>query len=340
MRLVAFSDLHIHNYRQFDKDGSRLENCLRVLDEVFEYAGANNIEHILFAGDMFDMQKQVPTIVMNKTIQRFDYLLGKYPKIRFMCISGNHDYGAKKLYDIDCDFLIQKDWTHTALYILFEALSEHKNFEFLDDLMNITKTGGIYIYGLPYYEFSEHYYKCLEDRITLGINSDNFNILLTHATVTGYEDINVKGSIDPFHEYFDKFDLILSGDIHKSRLFGDKFLMLGSPIHNKLDDFGEDKGFWDIEIKEDKTFELNFVSLNDKFPIFVKAFEGQDIPKKSLDKDYIVYYPAIINKPKNIDGNDEIEFNSIEDTHKLLRKYWQETDGKDNDLLRVGLDLL
>ena len=45
---IVFSDYHLHDYRQFNTDGKRLKNCIKVLYDIAEFANKNNIKYILF----------------------------------------------------------------------------------------------------------------------------------------------------------------------------------------------------------------------------------------------------------------------------------------------------
>lgn len=82
MEVVVFSDLHVHNYKNFDRNGSRLENCLKVLDDVFAFANGNDINTILFAGDIVDQQQAVPTVASNALMERLRLLFNKYRHLR------------------------------------------------------------------------------------------------------------------------------------------------------------------------------------------------------------------------------------------------------------------
>ena len=49
---LYFTDVHAHNYRQFDNSGSRLENCLDVIEYNYKFAHKNGIKVIMFGGDL------------------------------------------------------------------------------------------------------------------------------------------------------------------------------------------------------------------------------------------------------------------------------------------------
>ena len=52
-KVAIFSDLHIHNYGQFNDDSNvRLSNCLKVLNDIAEFCDSYGIDTVLFSGDL------------------------------------------------------------------------------------------------------------------------------------------------------------------------------------------------------------------------------------------------------------------------------------------------
>ena len=99
-KVAIFSDLHIHNYGQFNDDNNvRLSNCLKVLTDIAEFCDSYEIDTVLFSGDLYDTQKALLTVVVNETIDTFIRIAEKHPNLRFIAISGNHDHASKNLID-------------------------------------------------------------------------------------------------------------------------------------------------------------------------------------------------------------------------------------------------
>lgn len=322
-KFLAFADLHIHPYKQFDDKFNRLDLFLTVLNVLFKYANKNNIDYILFAGDLFHQHKQVPTIAVNATIDRFKLLFETYPHIKFIAVSGNHDYATKHLIDSPAV---------TSIYP-FKLLFPN-NFYLIDDSSYIVNTHDTVIYGVPYYEYKEEYYQTIDN---ICVDKDKTNILLTHATVLGYDF--VPGSIDTNHECFRKFDFCISGDIHKAKMFEPNFLMLGSPIQRDLSDYGDNKGFWMFSVDENKYFTREFKSLNSIFPIFVKKKVGSVLTEDD-EKNFIIYEDNAVSANKDDIDNDSVIYESSMSKYDLVKQYFVEFGNGDDFTLNVGLDLL
>lgn len=258
MKIIVFSDLHIHNYKKFDIDGSRLDNCLDVLYKIFKYADESNVKHIFFGGDLYDQQKSLPTIVVNRTIQTFIELFDFYPDIKFYAISGNHDHGSKNIDGNVIDSLVHLDYLFPQ-FILFNGSSFA-----LDDCI---------FHGIPYYSHSRDFKKALSD-----INTDEYrgNYLVIHQTPKHSNEM-IPHECDP--EDFLDFDFTFCGHIHKHELLTDKMVIIGSPLHRDLGDEGLDKGFIVFDT-DTNTFERQYLD----YPKFERAKIGE----QTSEENYVI----------------------------------------------------
>lgn len=98
MEFLLFSDFHGHNFKNYAKQvggyNSRLLDSIAALQEVIVYANRNNIEYILFGGDLFHTRESIWTSVFNSV---FNTIKEAFP-IKFIMIPGNHDYGDREGY--------------------------------------------------------------------------------------------------------------------------------------------------------------------------------------------------------------------------------------------------
>jgi DNA repair exonuclease SbcCD nuclease subunit len=83
--VLLFSDIHIHTHK---KRNDRLEDCLKVLQWVFDVAKENNVENILFGGDLFHDRVKIPIYTYHKT---FEVLKKNIDGHQLYLLYGNHD---------------------------------------------------------------------------------------------------------------------------------------------------------------------------------------------------------------------------------------------------------
>jgi len=96
MKVLIFSDIHIHPHK---KSVERLEDCIKVLDWVFETAESNGIQNIVFLGDLFHDRQKIDVLTYQKTFEIFEkHLLNK--KINLYLLLGNHDLWHNQKWDV------------------------------------------------------------------------------------------------------------------------------------------------------------------------------------------------------------------------------------------------
>lgn len=332
---IIFTDWHVHNYKMFDKNGSRLDNCVKVARIIFKYAHKNGINRILFGGDLFDKQQTIPTAVIDSVVETFAQLFETYPNIHFVAISGNHDHATKNLPDAPAI---------TALRFL--AISFPNNFflidndcyDICDENYRADSDGKEYyarVHGIPYYEHPEHYQEKLQEVAETKMIA-GANILLIHQTPKGIGHALIPHDTDPADELYSNFNMVFCGHIHARQELNPKFLVVGSPIHRDRADEGEDKGFYVFDIFNPA--DRKFVSLNKKFPVFHIA--ESELEASCYDqKDFVVLIPKIDHISQAEAAKTE-SFNTALKPEQLIENFWLETDGKDKDLLAVGLSFI
>ncbi len=93
MKYLVFSDLHAHNFSDCStlvREGvnSRLQDCLDTVSFVRETAMQNQVDAILFGGDLFHVGKKIDTPVFNETHAAIRALSEVAP---VHLLVGNHD---------------------------------------------------------------------------------------------------------------------------------------------------------------------------------------------------------------------------------------------------------
>ena len=311
---IAFSDLHIHNYKQFSN--TRLDNTILALRKIFETADKNGAKYILFEGDLYNQQVNIPVIVSDALKEEFLYLEKTYPNILFIAISGNHDQATKNTYE------------KSGITALTELDRLFKNFILIDnDTFAIGEN--IEIHGLPYYEYKEHFSKALDE---IEIYNDKINILLTHQTPT-FENSVIPVDIDIADERLQKFDLILNGHIHKHEVLSENFINVGSTIPRDKDDVGVEKGFLAINLENPK--EYIFKSLSNDFPQVLIKEEGEELTDWEKEQ-YIMWQAKLVQ-----DDTITLDVNKFESTlsNKVLLANYLEAIGE-SKRLEIGKKFL
>lgn len=325
MEVVVFSDLHVHNYKNFDRNGSRLENCLKVLDDVFAFANGNDINTILFAGDIVDQQQAVPTVASNALMERLRLLFNKYPDISVIAITGNHDQGSKSVAgNAGVSYLVQ-------LEVAFP-----ENFRRVDDDSIHTVEDGFFVHGVPYYQHPEHFKQMLAERSKAAkeTNGDYTHVLMIHQTPSGLGNPNIPIDTEVTDELYDAFDLVLCGHIHKPMKITDKFYLVGNPLHRDLGDEGDEKGFWVFDTA-DPVGTMEFVSRKGRYPEFKRVRGAEAAGNES---DYVI---PVMDAVELSDGEVETvkEFNAGLGAEELMANYCKQMS-MGEETLKVGLKFI
>lgn len=326
MKAILFSDLHIHDYKQFNSDHKRLENCLQVLRDVAKAAHDNDIDTILFVGDLYDTQRALLTRVVNRTVETFVELFKTYPDLYWFGITGNHDQSEKSLYKGVETIPAESALQHIA------DISEGRFIICDQKVVNIYDE--ILLAGLPYYEYKEHYEEALKDITKERPDSKLKRYLMIHQTpIDPTGNPMIKTEADPQDEIYGNYDYVFCGHIHQRKQLNDKFLIVGSPIHRDLGDEGEKKGYLIFDFDTD---EYEFVYL-DAYPEYKQVYrkdheEGRD------GGDYVVVKPdpEVISSSMANAENFSVDLSQ----EALVENYWKEVEGTDRKILEAGLKCL
>ena len=330
-KVIIFSDLHIHDYQNFNKDGQRLTNCLRVLEDLFEFANKYGINTILFGGDLFDTPKVLLTSVMNESVKTFIKLFETYPDIKFYAITGNHDQNRKNLIDRPADA------SNQYLASIFPD-----NFILFDN-KSISLGDDIYISGIPYYEHPEHYSQCLDatlERLNTRdrkLGGEYKDYLFIHQTPHGLGNEMIPTDTNPKDERYKRFEHVFCGHIHARQDLTDHFTVIGSPIHRDMGDVGENKGFIVMNLAKPENG-YKFFELKD-YPKFQQRFDDEEEFENEEDN-FVIVKPKVLHVITNSDAPEVEKFNTSLENAELLRNYWEAVDGKNEELLEIGLSFI
>lgn len=208
---------------------------------------------VIISGDIFD--KYIAPIF---AINLFNKILTKVSNdlhIPICIISGNHD--SPERICLASDILRQNGiYIATNISDIFSPVELNLNGEHVS------------IFLLPYFNLQtarsflknenvnsiEDAYRHILDSLKPNINKNRFNILVTHAFVTGctcdksQTSLQVGGSDEVGAEVFSDFDYVALGHLHSSQKAGKNGRYSGSPLHYSFDEPNKIKSFNLIEI--------------------------------------------------------------------------------------------
>ena len=218
MKALVFSDLHIHKHKdRID----RLQDCLDVLNWVFDTALEKGCENIFFLGDLFHERAKIDVLNYLKTFECiFKRMTDDCQNINFYVLVGNHDMYHKERWDVNS----------------VKPLSAIPGVHIIQSPVT-TNIGGRQIDWLPHTENPvAELEKLKEDSGKAG------DILFAHLAVHGAMLNTLYGTrSDVIVEHdnemvpvdvnsFDDWDMTLLGHYHGAQHLNDKVEYVGSPL--------------------------------------------------------------------------------------------------------------
>ena len=280
---LAFGDLHLNEWKQFNEDHTRLYAGVDVLSYMNNLAQKKKVP-LLFTGDLIHTDQHITNRLLQESLPILKNM------VNFYGIDGNHDQSEQNTNEY-----------HSPSY--FNTFSQV--FEGIHCLnFKTVELDKIVLHGIPYLTNNIGLKEAIAD---FKIIKGKKNILLIHTDLHGAEDnngmvidstSNIPKDMDKF---FSKFDLTLAGHIHKPQCLGDNIYMLGAPQQQRRTDKGSELGFWKVYANK-----VTFTPFN-KYPEF-KDYEGEEkpddfnfwtkLPKKQKTEDNDYNFSAKIDKGK------------------------------------------
>lgn len=269
---IASSDWHYHIHTEFNEENKRVRAKSALISEIYDVANGYNVP-VIFPGDLVHNKKQLQNDL-------FDILTRELPincsKAVTYAISGNHDQifsNTKK--------------SRSPNYVKsFSRIIP--NFHCVD--FRSIDTGKFIIHGIPYITNNENFSSNIKK---LKLVKGKPNILMIHTDLPGAKDTNgrevgtVTGMPKDANELFSRFDLVLSGHIHKHQKLGNNLYMLGAPDQQRRSDMGATMGYWKIY----SNMKMEFVELKGPKYITVESLENNS------DKfNFLIEKPKILTK--------------------------------------------
>jgi DNA repair exonuclease SbcCD nuclease subunit len=231
---IAFSDIQVEDWKRHSKDHRRLHLNGVVVSRIVALCKKYDCP-ALFCGDLFDNPKALDNYTLNHVFKWFNHFRNN--GIHLIAISGNHDQS-------ESNFLGKESPNYIKM--MADVYSNVTNLDF----KTITHQG-FDISGIPFITGNVDYAKAMEETRSRLVKGKK-HILLIHTDLWGAKDTlgrvvdsvqNIPAQLDKF---FEGFDLVLCGHIHKPQLIRRNILMLGATHQQRVSDAGTDMKIWKL----------------------------------------------------------------------------------------------
>ncbi len=260
MKFVHLSDLHIGKRVN---EYSMLEDQEYILTKIINIIDHEKPHGVIIAGDVYD--KSVPSA---EAVGLFDDFLVRLSKrnLKVFVISGNHDSAERIAFG-------GRLMTNSGIYMSPVYDGDVKPV-ILDD-----EYGKINVWMLPFVK-PAHVRRFNKDtEITsytdamrvaidsLGINTHQRNVMITHQFVTGAErteseEISVGGTDNVDVAVFDAFDYTALGHIHRPQnCKSERVRYCGTPLKYSFSEAKDCKSVTVVELKEKGSLDVKTVPL-------------------------------------------------------------------------------
>lgn len=352
MKLAVFSDMHAHNFKEFDektdRTGSlRLDNIVDTLLFIRDDCVRRGIKTVLFGGDMFHIRRKVDTVVYNavydviKTYHEHD--------LEIIGIAGNHD-------QVD-----NSDVPQHSLY----AFNDLEGVTIYSDLTahiiwGYGKEPDVHVFCVPY---SKNAQRAKDWVASIAFDSHpnlHNSICLFHLGISG---AFVGNGSYPMADAFkpedlrpDKFKYVIGGHFHRRQMIAgyNNFLYTGAPIQHSFGDEGEDKGY--IILDTNKLCDIQFVPVPNPRFITMNAYDvaNENLVDMANNGDYVrltvkeselqvalsymppgLKYKVVLEKDYEEQTRIDVKIGMTEE--QIVTKYAEENNP---EALEVGLKIL
>lgn len=296
---VAASDWHIGLWKSFNEGYRRTEHILQTIQDIAHYATLHGVP-LLFAGDLFDKPNMMENELAHFALPSLYNTLNIPGFKGIIAISGNHDQCQANFHNKP-----SMNWVGT----LSKILPNLTCVDFTKTTYRVMDKTYV-VYGIPYLTGNVDMADLVNN---MKVSKAATNILLVHTDLHGALDTDGR-EVDSVHNlpkdmdtFFDKFDWVLSGHIHRSQKLTQKVIMLGASDQQDRGDADCQMGYWLIY----SNHTAKFVKL--KHPRFKDYEEGDEID------DY--HYWSKITKEFEKKKNDTKNFTVNQSRVELGKKY-------------------
>jgi len=246
MKILIFTDIHIHPHK---KSSERLEDCLKVLDWVFEVAEDRNLTNIVFLGDLFHDRQRIDVLTYQKTFEVLERRLSER-NLDLRLLLGNHDLWHNERLDVSS----------------VNPLRSIKGITVVDEpcIQEISDGSEDIKFGfLPYTHNPIEDIRWLEKEWNSSAKLGSRKILGAHLSVDGAvwnTRFNTSSEVAVEHdgdmvrvgpEIFKRWDRVFLGHYHAAQKLDDHVEYVGSPLQLSFGEAFQDKNILIYDTHED-----------------------------------------------------------------------------------------
>jgi DNA repair exonuclease SbcCD nuclease subunit len=240
MRVLLFSDLHAHQFKNYstllpDGRNSRLQDAVNILHEIKFIADSEKAQCILFGGDLFHIRPGIGTMKISTFNAIYDAIARLRVGRTVGLLVGNHDQGDRA----------GKEHSIYAFGSMVTVMDQPDVYYFADTI----KGERISVFAMPAQSDLGKIPEIINNN--LGLVEDN-TIFLGHLPVAGgvvgCNFLMPDGETVPTADLRpDVFSRIFLGDFHKPQTLVAGIQYIGATHHHNWGDAGQRRGclIWD-----------------------------------------------------------------------------------------------
>lgn len=302
--LIVYSDIHFHIYNQFNEGDRRVKDAIKA-QKIIKLESQKLRIPTLFLGDLFQNEKTLTNKLLAYTLPHFKKIWGEKGDNTY-AITGNHDQSEQNTLEHESPSYVK------TLSEVFPGLicMDFKSLKLSDDIT---------IHGIPFLTHDIGLLKAIRD---IKLSNSTKNILMLHTTIPGTEDtdgrvIETDTISSKVLKALLKFDLVITGHIHKPMEIGKKILQVGATNQQRKTDRNCDLGYWFIYADLTR----KFVPLD--LPKFIELEYGVDKPDNKnfyYNKEKVVDIKTVVKKSD--------DFKDLNNRAKLAKNYLRQKGEK------------
>jgi len=320
MKLAVVSDIHFDLFSDYDKPidgkpyGTRLDNTLSAIRDVFKFCINNKYDYLVFNGDVFNQRQSVSPIVTDAVVRLIGDCVSEAVEANYKfvlaIVVGNHDEQTNA------------DTFPNSVNML-KYLNDH--IKVFDECGELTDND-ITLHFVPYYEHAEIAKKYLKAQSFSNTHNYVFAHVGANGAKNGRWNHKLGGSYSLDDLRYKDSDFVFLGHYHWRQNLAENVSYKVNPVQINFNDEGQDKGFYILDT--DKDYMPVFKKLD--YPKFITVnADEEDI--NTAFKSHSNYYRVTTS---NKDTYNALV--SIRDAEKInLKLVYKPKENKDSTRLTV-----